>query len=276
MADVVHHLGIGSDALEGNGDLGRYVLLPGSAGRASQIAARFSDSRCLNNPRGLDVHLGQLRRDGRSIDVAAVASGMGCPSVDIVVTELVQLGARRLLRVGTAGAMQATLRPGDLVVATAAVRDEATSDVYVPREFPAEADALWVQMLCGAARRLGHAQRTYRGVVHSKDAFFGRERHGARYARSVENQQYMEVLRRSGVLATEMEVAHLFVLGAVLGDAAHSLSSAPGETALRCGAIVAVVGDMSAFASAEQRAEAEARLVDVALAGLWDLAVFES
>lgn len=134
MAVSAHHLEIDPSAMAGNGDIGRYVFLPGSPDRAARVARRFGRAERLSNRRGLDVHLGQLPRDGKAVDVAAVATGMGCPSLDVVVTELIQLGARRLLRVGTAGTLQPMIEPGDLVIATAAVRDEATSDAYLPRE----------------------------------------------------------------------------------------------------------------------------------------------
>src|SRR3712207_8574865 len=51
---------------------------------------------------------------------------MGCPSAAIVTEELIQLGARNLLRIGTCGGYNRDLRLGDLVIATAATPNDGT------------------------------------------------------------------------------------------------------------------------------------------------------
>ena len=58
---------------------------------------------------------------GRPVSVQA--TGMGCPSAAIVIEELVQLGVKRLLRVGTCGGLQPNMTLGDLIV---------LSDAFVP------------------------------------------------------------------------------------------------------------------------------------------------
>ena len=274
MSEHAHHLEIGPDAMAGNGGLGRYVFLPGSSDRAERIARRFDNASCIENRRGHNVQLGQLVRDGQVVDVAAVPTGMGCPSVDIIVTELLQLGARRFLRIGTAGGLQDEIQSGDLVVANAAVRDEGTSDAYAPREFPATADPLMVELLCGAARRVGMGSHTFCGVVHSKDSFFGRE--FATGPDGERNKAYMGLLRRDGVLASEMEAAHLFVLGSVYNKPARAIGRGlSSDVAVRCGAIMAVIGDETGFSELSDEQSAEERLIDVALEGILDLAEFE-
>ncbi len=274
MSDQAHHLEIGPEAMAGNGGLGRYVFLPGSSDRADRIARRFEDGRCIKNRRGHNVQLGQLVRDGQRVDVAAVPTGMGCPSVDIIVTELLQAGARRFLRIGTAGGLQDEIHAGDLVVASAAVRDEGTSDAYAPREFPATADPLMVERLCGAARRMELGSRTFCGVVHSKDSFFGRE--FATGPDGERNKEYMALLRRDGVLASEMEAAHLFVLGQVYNKPPRAIGrGSSSDVAVRCGAIMAVIGDHTGFSDLSDEQSAEERLIDVAVEGILDLAAFE-
>ncbi|MEZ4235864.1 MAG: uridine phosphorylase [Myxococcota bacterium] len=272
---TLHHLELEPQALAGNGGVGRYVLLPGSVERAARIASRFADAEVRPNRRRLDVHLGRLVRGGRAVDVAAVPTGMGCPSVDIVAGELIAGGARRLLRVGTSGSLQPEVRVGDVVVGTGAERDEGTSDAYVDPQYPALADPLWVEALASAASASGLAERVHLGLLHSKDAFFGREfGHGPRKA---ENEAYMARLSASGVLATEMEAAHLFVLGAVHYRGSRSVAATRSAAAhLRCGAVCAVVGDPEhGFASLAEEQAAEERLVDLALDGVLALAELE-
>lgn len=276
MSPVAHHLEIGPDVLAGNGGVGRYVLLPGSPGRAARIGDRLTDAAVHRNRRRHDVVTGRLTRGGRSIDVAAVPTGMGCPSVDIIVTELLQLGARRLLRVGTTGTLVSSVRVGDLVIASGAVRDEATSDVYTPRGYPAVADPVLVACLCRAAAAVGLADRTHLGLVHTKDSFFGRE--FAQGPDAQRNREYMERLAHSGVIASEMEAAHLFVLGTVHGATGPTAVSAlsTGAAAVRCGAVLAVIGSPEeGLAPREVEAATEERMLELAFEGLVALATQE-
>lgn len=271
----LHHLQIDSDVLGGNGGLGRYVLLPGSADRAARIAARFEGAEVHTNRRRLDVHLGRLAVGERRVDVAAVPSGMGSPSVDIVAGELLAGGARRLLRVGTAGSLQEDVRLGDLVIASAAVRDEAASDAYTDPRFPAVADGAMVEALADAAAGRGLSERVHVGIVHSKDSFFGRE--FGQGPDGERNKAYMARLAAAGVLASEMEAAHLFVLGSVHRRGGRSVAAhRSAAMGVRCGAICAVVGTVEhGFASLAEEQAAEERLIEVALGGIAALAARE-
>jgi uridine phosphorylase len=272
--DEAHHIQVGPEALEGNDGLGRYVLLPGSPGRARRIGGRLLDTVEMPNTRGHNLITGRLERDGQSVDVAAVATGMGCPSVDIIVNELIGLGARRFLRVGTTGTLQKGLGAGDMVVASGAVRDEATSDAYTPREYPAVADPVMTEVICATARRLGIGDRTWCGIVHSKDSFFGRE--FAQGPDAAGNAEYMRQLGATGVLATEMEAAHLFVLGSVFGGATGNVNASRTRAVpIRCGALMAVIGDLDGFFGADQAKEAEGAMIDLALESFGDLAALE-
>ena len=74
-----------------------------------------------------------------------------------------------MIRVGTCGGMAKQVRAGDLVVATAAIRQEGTSQEYLPIEFPAVSDFNVTAALTLAARKTG--RRVHAGVVHCKDSF---------------------------------------------------------------------------------------------------------
>ncbi|MBX2799948.1 MAG: nucleoside phosphorylase [Myxococcales bacterium] len=270
---TAHHLEIEPQDLSGNGELGWYTLLPGSRSRAERIAGRLGQVTRHDNRRGHTVFVGQLPSGVR---VAAVPTGMGCPSVDVVVSELLALGCRRFLRVGTAGALQPHIRIGDLVIASGAVRDEAASDAYSPREHPAVADPWMLQALCTASSRLGRTDHTHIGLLHTKDSLYGRE--FAQGPDAEANRAYMERLTRMGVLASEMEAAHLFVLASVLAGPPTDLGSLMTTAApLRAGAVCAVIGTPEeGIASAEHEEHAEDRLIEVALAGLDALWALES
>lgn len=266
-AATPHHLPLSEEQVAGNGGVGRLFFLPGSDGRASRISERFLDRQEIPSDRRLNAYLGRLEADGRSVDVGAVSTGMGCPSLNIVVTELILLGARRLIRVGTCGSLRPdVVRVGDLVIATGGVRDEGTSDRYVERDYPAIADPDIVAALERGATLSGHAARTFKGLVHTKDSLYALEfGHGPHW---VDNEAYVERLRHMRVLATDMEASHLFVL-----SDAHSVEIANLATPLtptgvvKSGVIDAVVGDDSPYAAPEAVQRAQDACIEVALAG---------
>jgi len=239
-----YHLGLGPTHLAGNDGRGRYVFLPGDRSRAERIAARFEVTERVLSPRGHDSHLGVLRsKDGsRSVDVLAISSGMGPASVEIVAHELMEAGARRIVRVGSSASLSAGVAPGSVVIATAAVRDESTSDRWMPREFPAVADPGAVAAMIAGARAAGLAEVSFAGVVHSKDSLYGRE-FGVGPL-TPENQRYVRLLRDSGVLATEMEASILFVLAAAASaGTAASLAKGSGPVPVQTACVLGVYGD---------------------------------
>lgn len=185
---VPHHITARAEDMAGNGKAGRYWLVPGSMERAADLAQNFDDVVVRESGRGHHVHIGRLARPvdatGRAqqpVDVGVVSTGMGCPTVDIILTELIRLGAKRLIRIGSAGSLQPHrgVGVGTLVVATGGVRDEGTSRNYAPMEFPSVASPLIVEALQSAAVELGPAvsEKTFTGLIHSKDSLMAREFH---------------------------------------------------------------------------------------------------
>jgi uridine phosphorylase len=266
-----HHLEVGPEVFAGNDGLGRYILLPGSVNRAARVAARFDNVVHHENRRKLDVFTGTWQ----GIDLAVVPTGMGCPSVDIVVNEILALGGRRFLRIGTAGSLQAHVPVGDLVLATGGVRDEGTSLAYAVPGFPALADATLLSAAMDAAILLGHGRHVHAGLVHTKDSFFGRE--FAQGPLGARNKAYMDDLARAGVLASEMESAHLFILASVLQRGPTDvLSLRSRDAGLRAGALLAIIGTVEhGLATREEEQKAEERLIEVALGTYQKLALIE-
>ena len=236
-----HHIGLGPDELAGNGSVGRYVFLPGDPSRAGRIAERFEAVRAISNPRGLDAWIGRLPGDDGepAIDALAIATGIGPGSTEVVVHELIACGARRLLRVGSCGSMTERIRPGQVVLAAGAVRDEAASGHYAPPEYPALAHPDVLAAMAEGARRAGLAAETFRGICHSKASLFAREfGHGPAGER---NRRYMEELARAGVVASEMEASTLFVLAATAGPWCGPVAGSWPEER-QAGAVLAVFG----------------------------------
>jgi purine-nucleoside phosphorylase len=100
------------------------VLLPGDPGRALRLAQQLIEGpRMLNHHRGLWGYSGPAA-DGALLTIQS--TGLGGPSAAAVVAELIELGARRMIRVGTAAGLGAT-RLGALVVADAAIAADGAS-----------------------------------------------------------------------------------------------------------------------------------------------------
>ncbi|MDH3744887.1 MAG: hypothetical protein OES47_07290 [Acidobacteriota bacterium] len=264
-----HHILLGPEHLEGNGGLGRYVLVPGDPGRADRIATHLKDVEKRGNPRGHHAHLGHLEDDveGGPVDVLVISSGMGSGSSEIILQELLACGARRLVRVGSCGSMTEAIAPGQVVIATGAVRDERTTHDYAPPEFPALAHPAAVEALRAGARSEGLAEETFLGICHSKASFYAREfGHGPA---GKANLEYCAWLRRCGVVASEMEASTLFVLAAAAsGPPAPIGGSAPSDC--QAGAVLAVYAtdDPERDFAPALAVESERKAIRVALAGV--------
>jgi uridine phosphorylase len=171
--------------------LAERVLLPGDPGRALALSqALLEEPRMFNHNRGLWGYTGRAP-DGEPLTIQS--TGMGGPSAAIVLTELVALGARRAVRVGTCGALDPSLELGDLVLATEALCADGTSRALGAGE-RASADRELTAAIASAA------PGARAGTVVSVDLFYERGPAGD---------------SREGALAVEMEAATLFALGSV-------------------------------------------------------------
>ena len=193
----------------GEGDVGKYIILPGDPKRCAKIAKYFDDAKLMADSREYVTYTGYL--DG--VKVSVTSTGIGGPSASIAIEELVRSGADTFIRVGTCGGMQLDVKSGDIVVATGAIRMEGTSKEYAPIEFPAVADIGVVNALISSAKEHGTAYHA--GVVQCKDAFYGQHEPEAMPV-SYELLNKWEAWKRLGCLASEMESAALFVAASAL------------------------------------------------------------
>ena len=192
------------------GDVGRYVILPGDPGRCEKIAELFDDAHFVSQNREYTIYTGTLLGE----KVSVCSTGIGGPSASIAMEELHQLGADTFIRTGTCGGIDLNVQSGDVVVATGAIRYEHTSREYAPIEFPAVADFQVTNALVEATKKLGFPLHT--GIVQCKDSFYGQHDPAASPV-YYELQQKWESWKRLGVKASEMESAALFVVADALG-----------------------------------------------------------
>ena len=194
----------------GEGDVGRYVLLPGDPGRCEKIAAYFDDPHKVMSNREYTTYTGTLLGE----KVSVCSTGIGGPSAVIAIEELAAIGADTFVRVGTCGGIKLDVQSDDVVIATGAIRMEGASREYAPIEFPAVADFAVTTALVEAAKARGN--RWHAGVVQCKDSFYG-QHDPARMPVSYELLAKWEAWKRLGTLASEMESAALFTAAAALG-----------------------------------------------------------
>jgi uridine phosphorylase len=173
--------------------LGERVLLPGDPGRALALAqALLGEPRMFNHHRGLWGYTGAAP-DGQPLTIQS--TGMGGPSAAIVLTELIALGARRAIRVGTCGALRDGLALGELVIARESICADGTSRALGAGERATADPAL-------TAALLDRVPAALPGTIVSVDLFYGGGDERARH---------------SDAVAVEMEAAALFAVGAAAG-----------------------------------------------------------
>ncbi|SDP01549.1 purine-nucleoside phosphorylase [Nakamurella panacisegetis] len=181
------------------GDFAPAVLMPGDPRRAQLIAeALFDEPRLVNDVRGILGYTGTI--GGQPISV--MASGMGCPSITIYATELYRFfGVRRIIRVGTAGAMQEALQLGDVIAASAAHTDSAMAQARIPGVSMSHAPSF--NLLLAAVEAAATAEvKMQVGPIFSSDHFY------------VSRPETAAALIAHGTLAVEMESAALYAVAA--------------------------------------------------------------
>ncbi|MDQ3284346.1 MAG: DeoD-type purine-nucleoside phosphorylase [Actinomycetota bacterium] len=189
------------------GDFAESVLLPGDPLRAKYIAENFfEDAKLVTEERGMLGYTGSYKGEPVSVQ----ATGMGCPSASIVAEEVIQLGAKNLLRVGTCGGYSEELRLGDLIVATSATPNDGTVSSLtrgVPYAPAAHFDVLHAAYHAGESA----GRRTFVGPIVSSDLFYD----------PVEDPA--KLWGHLGVLAVEMEASAIFTIAAMRGVRAGCL-----------------------------------------------------
>ena len=205
-----------------NGDVGRYVLLPGDPARCARIAEFFDEPQFIAQNREFTTISGYLSGE----QVSVTSTGIGCPSTAIAVEELIKIGADTFIRVGTSGGIQPGTQTGDIAIVTGAIRDEGTTRQYLPIEFPALADPEIVLTLQESALELGFPFRV--GVSHSKDSFYS-EVEPDRQPLSSQLIQRWQAWRAAGAICSEMEASALFILASLHGKRAGGVMTMMAE-----------------------------------------------
>ncbi len=198
------------------GDVGKYVLLPGDPKRCKLIAKYFDDAVLVADNREYVTYTGYL--DGEKVSVTS--TGIGGASTSIAVEELYKIGADTFIRIGTCGGIDLSVESGSLVVATSAIRMEGTTKEYAPIEFPAVADFEIVTELVNSCKERN--EKFHVGVVECKDSFYGQHDPETKPV-SYELLNKWQAWKKLHTKASEMESAALFVVSSYLNTRAGSI-----------------------------------------------------
>ncbi|NLJ73478.1 MAG: nucleoside phosphorylase [Firmicutes bacterium] len=193
------------------------VFLPGDPERVDEISRYLSNVQHLGNNREYRTVSGEI--DGTSVGVCS--TGMGGPSTEIAVVELFEKGARRFIRIGTAGALQPHIEVGDLIIATGCIRESGTARSYVPDTYPAVANYEMVLALIQACEELKYPYHV--GLGLSVDCFYATkpELFGDRIPSQI--SPMLSEYVKAGALQMEMEAATVMVLAQILGASAAAI-----------------------------------------------------
>ena len=188
-----------------------YAIVCGDPRRAKKIADLLDNVEELAYAREYRTFVGEYK----GVKLAIVSHGVGCPGAAVCFEELIKGGVHTLIRVGTAGSLQAEYPAGSLVISTATVRTDGLTKQLVPDGFPAAADGEMVQALYQAAAEQGGA--IGKGITMTVDAFFT----------GPVDLQY-KVHKAAGVIAVEMEISALYVIAALRGVRAAAIVAIDG------------------------------------------------
>ena len=168
------------------------AVIMGDPARADVCAGMLENAKLLNFNREYKTFLGFYK--GKKILV--MSTGIGAPSAGIGVEELHNVGVKYVIRVGSAGAMQAGIKIGDLIIAEGAVRDDGLSKKYVPEIYPAVPS---IKLLTLAKK---YAPSAVYGIIRSHDGFY-----------MDDNAETEKFWSQKGIVGADMESGILMVIG---------------------------------------------------------------
>jgi purine-nucleoside phosphorylase len=190
------------------GDFADVILMPGDPLRAQFIATTFlTQPREVNNVRGMLGYTGSYK--GREISV--MGHGMGIPSCSIYTKELItEFGVKKIIRVGSCGALRADVKVRDVVIGMGACTDSKVNRTrFKDHDFAAIADYALLRHAVNAAEAAGVKVRV--GNLFSADLFY------------TPDPQMFDVMEKYGILGVEMEAAGIYGVAAEFGAQALAI-----------------------------------------------------
>jgi uridine phosphorylase len=181
-------------------DVNSYVLIMGDPGRVERASKLLNDSKKVSENRGFNVYNGKYS----GIPVTLASTGIGGPSAAIVIEELVQCGAKTIIRVGSGGVTRKEIETGDVVISTGVCKEEKSSLAFAPEGFAAVPDYDVLNALIKSAKM--SKKKFFYGLTMCCDAFY-----------STKHRELMKEWGNIGVIGSDMESSTLFTLASIKG-----------------------------------------------------------
>jgi uridine phosphorylase len=194
------------------------LLVPGDPDRVSKIASHWDSVREVSCHREFRSFTGKYK----GVPISALSSGIGPACMAIVVNEASRIGVRAFIRVGSTGAIQKGIACGDVIISSAAVRLDCTSNCYVMPEYPAAASYEVLLALIEAAESLD-ISNYHVGITATTADFYAGQTRPTLKSCWPQMENLLPPLQKAGVLNFEMEAATLFTLASLYGLRAGSV-----------------------------------------------------
>jgi uridine phosphorylase len=195
-----------------NGDLAKYVLMPGDPFRVPIIG------KCWDSYQEVAHHREYRSAKGtyQGVELSACSTGIGGPSTEIAINELAQIGCDTMIRVGTTGGLREDIKCGDMIISSGAVRMDGSSDHYIWPSYPALANYEVIMALIEACEVLGYTYHV--GVSVSVSSFYaGQARPSFGDYFTSQKDHMIRDLVSAGATNMEMESGTLFTLAGLFG-----------------------------------------------------------
>lgn len=202
----------------GKGDLAEFLLVPGDPDRVPKLAGFWESAKEISCHREFRSFTGKYR----DVPISVMSSGIGPACMAIVVNEASRIGVHTFIRVGSTGAIQKDIDCGDVIISSAAVRLDCTSNCYVMPEYPAVASYEVVLALIEAAEGLGISNYHVGVTATTADFYAGQNRPTVKECPPC-MEDLLPTLQKVGVLNFEMETATLYTLASLYGLRAGSI-----------------------------------------------------
>ena len=199
----------------GEGDIEKVVLIMGNPDRVPTVASKMKDAKEVAKYRGFVTYHAYTPK---GIPVSIAGTGIGPASTHICIEEIANLGAESIIRIGSCGGIDVSVKTGDVIVPTACVRDEHASLNYAPIEYPAVVSPRWYNALYKEISQLLPPDRVHSGINWTSDIYY-----------SDPSKDMLDIWTRAKVKCVEMEASLLFVFASTRGLEAASILACDGN-----------------------------------------------
>lgn len=198
-------------------DIGQIVLLPGDPGRVDMFRYLCEEFKIVNKNREYTLGTGYYK----GMKISVCSTGIGAPSTEIAVIELISLGAKALIRIGGTGAIKEDINCEDMILNTGAMRLGGASVFYARPEFPAVAS---FQVVDSLKRACEEKKLSYHmGICASVGSFYHGQGRGTPFENNYEEEKKLKEYINLGILNLEMEAETIFTLASIYGVMAGSI-----------------------------------------------------